>query len=431
MKKRLFTLLLTVMLALTLLPGMTTAVADALEVGESGTYSLTRTGLTDAIAAAVDGEAIKFVSGGEIDLDADIVIDKSITLELNSQMIVFNGLTGFEHLSITDGCSVTVIGPGTIKTNTYIHNTATLTVHGGAVIEGTGDWQTLMNYGIVSMTDGELKQTSVNAALQIGDDGVATFTDVTISTNSANEIPIWNFGTLTLNNCTTKNAFSGAGTWSIASVVASHHSGTVVLNGGSVIAPLGSTVAAVFGDISTMFTNNGATISNGYVKKLGDLSVSVSPGVGKVTLAPQTAQTGVTYYYKMTASDDSAAKPASYTSAAFAPAGWTAFSTETDIATEGSATVYVQVVKVGDTEQKIYGWGQGSTTPEATPSPSATPAPSGTPSPSETPSPSDGPADDTPKTGDNRISWVWWLFSISTAGIASIVVMRKKVSLDR
>ena len=70
--------------------------------------------------------------------------------------------------------------------------------------------------------------------------------------------------------------------------------------------------------------------------------------------------------------------------------------------------------------------------PSATPFPSATPSPSATPFPSETPPPSDDPLDDIPKTGDNSLSWVWWvLCSISLSGIATLIVIRKKASLNR
>lgn len=364
MKKRLLSILLTFCLALTLLPVTAEAVGSTLEVGEGGTYALTEAGLNAAISAASDGDTIQFITGGTIAMTADITINKSITLDLNGQTVGLNSSTTFDFLSIPNGYSVTVKGPGTITTNTCIEvkNTATLTVQGGAVIEGTGDWQTLINYGTVSMAGGALRQTNGNYALQ--NSGTTTFTDVTIETSNASGPVIWAAeGTLTLNNCTTRNNFSGTMTGTLPSVIYVTGSSAVTLNGGSVTAPAGSTLPAIEAISATTFTNNGAIITNGYVKKLGDLPVSVSCGADKVTLASQTPEAGVTYYYKTTTTDDTANKPASYGSAAFNSAGWTAFSAATDIPMTGAATVYVQVVKVGDSEQKIYGWGQGNATP--------------------------------------------------------------------
>ena len=54
-------------------------------------------------------------------------------------------------------------------------------------------------------------------------------------------------------------------------------------------------------------------------------------------------------------------------------------------------TVYVQVVKVGDIEQKIYGWGQGSVVPTAAPIPMPTATPTATPVPSASPTPTPMP----------------------------------------
>ena len=262
-----------------------------------------------AIADASNGDTIKFTAGGTIALSADIIINKSVTLDLNGQTVDLNFSSIFDSISIPNGYSVTVKGPGTITTNTYIENAATLTVQGGAVIEGTGGWQTLRNYGAVSMTDGALRSTNGKSVLVNDDSGAATFDTVTIETSSASELVIWTLGTLTLNNCTTRNNFSGTMTRTNASVISVSNSGVMTLNGGSVIAPAGSAKPAIVASSATTLTNNGATITGGYVKKLGGLSVSVSSGAGKVTLTPQSAEPGVTYYYKTTAADDTAGKP--------------------------------------------------------------------------------------------------------------------------
>lgn len=386
MKKRLLALLLTAALILTLFP--VTAAAEGptvLEVG-GGTYALSETGLSAAIASASDGDTIKFTASGTITLTDDIVINKSVTLDLNGQTVGLNSPSTFDYLSIPYGYSVTVTGPGTITTNTYIYvkSTATLTVQGGVVIEAAGSWQALMNYGTVSMTGGTLRQTNGNCAFQ--NSGTATLDNVTIENSSANISVIWAAdGALALNNCTARNNFSGPMTGTLPSVIFVTNSAAVTLNGGSVTAPAGATLPAILVYKNATLINNGAAISGGYVTKISDLSVSVSSAADKVTLAPQTAEPGVTYYYKITAADDTEAKPSYDT--AFDSAGWTAFSAPTDIATESTAAVYVQVVKVGDSTHRIYGWGQGSAVPTPPPAPTVTPSPTAAPAPTATPVP--------------------------------------------
>lgn len=57
---------------------------------------------------------------------------------------------------------------------------------------------------------------------------------------------------------------------------------------------------------------------------------------------------------------------------------------------------------------------------------------SATQSPTATRSPSDDPLDDIPKTGDSSLSWVWWvLCGLSLSGIATLIVIRNKASLNR
>jgi LPXTG-motif cell wall-anchored protein len=223
------------------------------------------------------------------------------------------------------------------------------------------------------MTDGALRQKNGNYVFLNSSSGTASFDNVTIETSNGSGSVIWaaDYSTLTLNNCTTRNNFSGTMSGTLPSVIYVTHSAAVTLNDGSVTAPAGSTKPAIKVGSDATLINNGAVI-NGYVIKLGGLSVSVSSGAGKVTLAPQTAEPGVTYYYKTTAADDTAAKPSEYGTFAFNAAGWTAFSTATDIATASTATVYVQVVKVGYSDHIIYGWGQGSATPTAAPAPTPT-----------------------------------------------------------
>ncbi len=392
MKKRIITLLLTAALILTLFPA-TAAAARTYEVGDS-TYAFSEAGLNAAIAAASDGDTIQFKTSGTITLTADMSINKSITLALNNSITLnLNGhkidFTGsFGEVQISSAS--TIQGPGTITTKRFItvSGGSTLTVQGGAVIEGTGTWQPLMNSGTVSMTGGTLRQMNGNYVFLNSSSGTATFENVTIETSNKSGSVIWaaDNSTLTLNNCTTRNNYSGTMSGTMPSVIYVTHSAAVTLNGGSVTAPAGATKPAITVGSDATLTNNGAAIT-GDVIKLGDLSVSVSSGAGKVTLAPQTAESGVKYYYKTTAADDTAAKPSEYGRLVFNAAGWTAFSTATDIATASTATVYVQVMKVGYGEQIIYGWGQGSATPTAAPTPTPTPTPAPAPTPTSAPTP--------------------------------------------
>ena len=384
MKKRLLALLLTAALILTWLPA-TAKAATTLQVGGSGSYAMDEAGLNAAISAASDGDTIRFVSSGTITLTANIMINKSITLDLNGQTIDFaTGDFNRVILPQVPPVSVTIQGPGNISTynDIFVYIGSTLTVQGDAVIEGTKNSPTVTNYGTLLMTDGTLRQK--NGQYVLLNSGTATFDNVKIETSNGSGSVIWaNNGTLTLNNCTTINNFSGPMTGTLPSVILVSNSAAVTLNRGSVTAPAGSTLPAILVYKNATLTNNGAAISGGYVIKFSDLSVSVSSGAGKVTLAQQTAEPGVTYYYKTTAADDTAGKPSYDTD--FNPAGWTAFSAATDIATASTATVYVQVVKVGDGTHRIYGWGQGSAVPTAAPTPTPTPAPEPTSTPTASP----------------------------------------------
>ena len=373
MKKRLLALLLTAALILTWLPA-TAKAATVLEVGGS-TYALSEIGLNNAIDHANNGDTIKFTASGTITLTAHIMINKSITLDLNGQTIDFaTGDFNRVILPQVPSVSVTIQGPGNITTynDIFVFSGSTLTVQGGAVIEGAEGSPTVTNHGTVSMTGGELRQKKGKTVLV--NSGTATFDTVKIETSNESGYVIWaNNGTLTLDNCTTINNFTGTMTGAGPSVILVANSAAVTLINGSVTAPAGSTLPAILVHKKATLTNNGAAISGGYVIKHSDLSVSVSSGAGKVTLAPQTAEPGVTYYYKTTAADDTAGKPSYDTD--FNPAGWTVFSAAMDIATASTATVYVQVVKVGDSTHRIYGWGQGSAVPIPAPEPTPTASP--------------------------------------------------------
>lgn len=82
MRKKLLSMLLALCMVFTLLPMTASAAASTLEIG-SGTYALDETGLNAATAAANDGDTISFTGSGTIALTNDILINKSITLDLN------------------------------------------------------------------------------------------------------------------------------------------------------------------------------------------------------------------------------------------------------------------------------------------------------------------------------------------------------------
>ncbi|MCL2067417.1 MAG: Ig-like domain-containing protein, partial [Treponema sp.] len=100
------------------------------------------------------------------------------------------------------------------------------------------------------------------------------------------------------------------------------------------------------------------------VQNLENLTVGLTAGDGKVTLAPQTAAAGFAFYYNK--SDASVAAPA-YGDAITTIIGATAYTTATDITGANETAIYVQVYKVETTGNTIVGFGQANRTPTATP----------------------------------------------------------------
>ena len=94
---------------------------------------------------------------------------------------------------------------------------------------------------------------------------------------------------------------------------------------------------------------------------LGTLTVSLTAGDGKVTLAKQTAETGFKFYYKNTAASQAGSKPA--LDAAFSAGGWTELTANADITGANGTEIFVQVVKVETSGSKIKAWGEDSATP--------------------------------------------------------------------
>jgi len=93
---------------------------------------------------------------------------------------------------------------------------------------------------------------------------------------------------------------------------------------------------------------------------LGTLTVALTAGDGKVTLAAQTAATGFDFYYKNTAASQSASKPALDSTAL---TGWTKYTANADITGANGTEIFVQVVKVETSSSKIKAWGEDSATP--------------------------------------------------------------------
>lgn len=139
--------------------------------------------------------------------------------------------------------------------------------------------------------------------------------------------------------------------------------------------------SAIAGGTLTLSLNSGATwpagtyyfrVTNGGTVKssvvtlkvsIPELTVNLTAGSGKVTLAPQAGDG--TFYYKKTESDDSNNKPAYDTTTDLI--GWTALTEATDIEGPNGTAIYVQVAKVDDS--KFKAWGQASATPKADPAP--------------------------------------------------------------
>ena len=99
-------------------------------------------------------------------------------------------------------------------------------------------------------------------------------------------------------------------------------------------------------------------------QNLENLTVGLTAGDGKVTLAAQTAAAGFAFYYNK--SDASVAAPA-YGDAITTITGATAYSAATDIAGPNGTAIYVQVYKVEITGNTIVGFGQANRIPTATP----------------------------------------------------------------
>jgi hypothetical protein len=98
----------------------------------------------------------------------------------------------------------------------------------------------------------------------------------------------------------------------------------------------------------------------GTIRLIGALTVGLTAGDGKVTLAPQTAETGFAFYYTKSAATATAP---SY-GVAIGPIGATLYTAATDISGTNGTRIYVQVYKV-ETGGTIVGYGELGATPTA------------------------------------------------------------------
>ena len=97
---------------------------------------------------------------------------------------------------------------------------------------------------------------------------------------------------------------------------------------------------------------------------LTPLSVNLTAGAGRVTLAPQIAEVGFAYYYVSSAS--TAAAPA-YGANISTISGAAAYTANVNISGTNNVAIFVRVYKVETTGSTIVGFGQASATPTATP----------------------------------------------------------------
>ena len=98
---------------------------------------------------------------------------------------------------------------------------------------------------------------------------------------------------------------------------------------------------------------------------LEPLTVALTAGDGKVTLAPQTAAAGFTFHYA--SSNATAAAPA-YGANISTVGTTTAYTTSVDITGTNGTPMFVRVYKVNGSNL-IVGFGEASATPTATPNP--------------------------------------------------------------
>jgi uncharacterized protein YjdB len=303
---------------------------------------------------------------GEISGDAVIISNTPITVLDKDKGIIFEGDTGTVYgdvelqndfeipadatLTIPDSASLTVSEDVTLTNNGEIVNEGTFTNEGTFVNEGV-----LTNENAATITNGS------EGTISNGSTG-------TITNNSGGEIT--NNGTL---DNTGEIANEGALTNGSDGQIANE--GALTNSGGGEITNNGTL------DNTGEITNEGEVGGDGFIFGAGEVSgsgdfsvltgltVSLTPDNGKVTLAPQTEDTGFAFYY--TSSTASAAKP-TYGDEIGGVSGAAAYTATTDINGENGTELFVQVYKVETTGDTIIGYGEASATPVDTEEPTIT-----------------------------------------------------------
>ncbi|MCL2690198.1 MAG: hypothetical protein FWE57_10190, partial [Chitinispirillia bacterium] len=97
--------------------------------------------------------------------------------------------------------------------------------------------------------------------------------------------------------------------------------------------------------------------------QLGELTVYLTAGDGKVTLGAQDAVPAHTFMYKTTVVDDTENKP-NLDETAYA-IDWTGFDEDADIPGTNGTKIFVQVIQVSNGSNAIKAWGQASAIPAA------------------------------------------------------------------
>ena len=150
MRKGLFSLMLVILLALSVVPVYATSGPEATYQGEGS--------LSDAISNAAAGTTIKL--GSNVDLSAAITISKEITLDLNGFTITSSAgdvfkITENGNFTITDSSSDNsgkITGPESVSDDIF-DNKGTLNINGGT-LTGNCSWGIIYNTGNLNISGG-------------------------------------------------------------------------------------------------------------------------------------------------------------------------------------------------------------------------------------------------------------------------------------
>lgn len=179
--------------------------------------------LAEAIAAAKDGETVKFLA----DATYDVVIDKNITLDLGGKTLT-NTNAGKATISVQNGATVTVTN-GTVVGGTSYYNievvkgsNANLTLTGVTATAGNTGSSMIDNWGTLTITSGTYTGGLNVVKSEEGSTLVINGGDFTLDysvSNSYNAV-IFVYGDTTINGGTFTQSLTTAGKWAHPQVVA-------------------------------------------------------------------------------------------------------------------------------------------------------------------------------------------------------------------